>query len=105
MVDDPSEEREPTLLVDAAERLADAVFEQTQRVCVRLQAGRVGSERLQALRALLDDSPGTCPVEVVIVLPDGAEAVLALDGTRVAPSEAMLAELERVFGDSVAELR
>jgi hypothetical protein len=44
-------------------------------------------------------------VELVLALPEGAEAVLELAETRVTPSDAMLAGLERLFGQSVAELR
>jgi hypothetical protein len=54
---------------------------------------------------LLDTSPGSCPVELVLALPDGSEAVLALDGTRVTPDDHVLAGLERMFGETVAELR
>ena len=51
-------------------------------------------------------SPGSCPVSVVIELGDGAEAVLALGTSlKVTPSDAMLAGLERLFGENVAELR
>jgi hypothetical protein len=41
----------------------------------------------------------------VFSLPDGAEAVMALEGTRVTPSDAVLSGLERMFGSTVAELR
>jgi DNA polymerase-3 subunit alpha len=103
--EDPTQEQEPLLLADAVEPIADAILAKTRAVSIRLQAGRAGEAELRALRQLLDDSPGGCPVEVVLVLPDGSEAILALDGTRVTPDDAMLAGLERVFGASVAELR
>jgi hypothetical protein len=57
------------------------------------------------LRDLLATSPGSCPVEVVFTLPGGAEAVLDLEGTRVTPTDGILSGLERVFGQTVAELR
>jgi DNA polymerase-3 subunit alpha len=60
---------------------------------------------LETLRDLLRASPGSCPVELVLALPDGAEAVLDLDGTRITPTDALLGGLERAFGGSVAELR
>jgi DNA polymerase III subunit alpha len=45
-------------------------------------------------------------VSVVIELEGGAEALLSLGaGLRVSPSDAMLANLERLFGQNVAELR
>jgi hypothetical protein len=44
-------------------------------------------------------------VELVLALPDGAEAVLDLPATRVQPSDAILSGLERLFGNRVVELR
>jgi hypothetical protein len=62
-------------------------------------------EDFVALRSLLEASPGQCPVELVLALPDGAEAVMALDGTKVTPTDTILSGLERMFGETVAELR
>jgi len=60
----------------------------------------------EGLRDVLVKSPGNCPVSVVIDLGDGAQAILALSAAiKVAPSDAMLAGLERLFGENVAELR
>jgi DNA polymerase-3 subunit alpha len=45
-------------------------------------------------------------VSLTITLEDGAEAMLSLGKEmRVEPSDAMLAELEKLFGEKVAELR
>lgn len=106
MSDDATdEEKEPTLLVDSAEPLSDAVLKATRSLSIRLAAERTAKSQLEALRDLLRESPGSCPVELVLELPGGAEAVLALDGTRVTPSDLVLSGLERMFGTTVAELR
>lgn len=105
VTDEPSEEREPTLLVDSVELLSDAVLKATRSLCIRLPVERAAPQKLERLRAVLESSPGSCPVEVVLALPGGAEAVLALDQTRVTPTDQVLSGVERVFGDSVAELR
>ncbi len=105
VTDEPSDEQEPTLLVDSVEPLAAAVLKATRSVSIRLDAERTGRHDLEALKRLLDTSPGSCPVELVLALPDGSEAVLALDGTRVTPDDHVLAGLERMFGETVAELR
>jgi DNA polymerase-3 subunit alpha len=105
VTDEPDEEREPTLLVDGAEPLADAVMRATRAVSIRLDAERTERAELEKLRALLVESPGPCPVELVLALPGGSEAVLDLAETRVTPNDSVLAGLERMFGDSVAELR
>jgi DNA polymerase-3 subunit alpha len=98
-------QREPTLLVDSVSLLADAAFQHTKAVSIRLDAERTRKKDLETLRELLQNAPGSCRVELVLELPEGAEAVLDLDGTRVQPSEALLGGLERAFGGSVAELR
>jgi hypothetical protein len=105
MTEEPDEEREPTLLVDQVERLSEAALRATRSVSIRLDAERTAKRDLVALKELLAHSPGECPVELVLTLSDGAEAVLDLQAVRVAPSDALLGGLERVFGASVAELR
>ncbi|HMJ10699.1 MAG TPA: DNA polymerase III subunit alpha [Polyangiaceae bacterium] len=105
ITDEPDDEREPTLLVDSVELLADAVLKATRSVSIRLDARRTVREDFVALRSLLEASPGPCPVELVLALPDGAEAVMALEGTRVTPTDTILSGLERMFGETVAELR
>ena len=45
-------------------------------------------------------------MQLVLQLKDGCEAVLALGREyRVEPSDGMLARLEKLFGEKVAELR
>ena len=105
VTDEPDDDREPTLLVDEVVPLADAVRSATRAVSIHLNATSTGRAQLVELKQLLVESPGACPVELVLALPEGARAVMTLDGTRVDPSETMLAALERVFGTTVIELR
>jgi len=93
------------LLMDEAVPLSDAVRKATRQVLIHLDADGTRPEQLRSLKTLLLGAPGACPVDVVLDLPEGARAVLGLDGVRVDPSDAVLAGLERLFGDSVAELR
>ncbi len=98
--------RRPTLFLESVQSLAGAIQSEARGVSIRLAAERTRAEHLRALREVLRLSPGNCPVSVVIELANGAEAVLALGSSlRVAPSDAMLAGLERLFGANVAELR
>ena len=83
----------------------DGSLKSTRAVSIRLEVERTVKRDLETLRDLLQGSPGSCPVELVLTLPDGAEAVLDLDGTRITPTDALLGGLERAFGGSVAELR
>jgi DNA polymerase-3 subunit alpha len=105
ITDEPDDEQEPTLLVDEVVPLSDAVRKNTRAVFIHIDADEARPERLESLKNVLAEFPGACPVELVLALPEGARAVLALEGTRVDPSDGMLAGIERLFGDSVAELR
>lgn len=105
MTEDPEEEREPTLLVDGVELLSDAALRATRAISIRLDAERTGRGDLVKLKELLQASPGSCPVELVLDMKDGAQAVLDLPGTRVTPDGTLLGGLERTFGGPVAELR
>jgi len=105
MSEDADEEREPTLLVDGVELLSDAALRATRAISIRLDAERTGRSDLEKLKVLLMASPGSCPVELVLAMKDGAEAVLDLPGTRVTPDGVLLGGLERTFGGPVAELR
>jgi len=105
MTEDADEERVPTLLVDGVELLSDAALRATRAISIRLDAERTRRDDLEKLKALLAASPGSCPVELVLSMKDGAEAVLDLPGTRVTPDGVLLGGLERTFGGPVAELR
>jgi DNA polymerase-3 subunit alpha len=105
MSEDPEEEREPTLLVDGVELLSDAALRATRAISIRLDAERTGRRDLEKLKEILQQFPGSCPVELVLEMKDGAVAVLDLPGTRVLPDGNFLGGLERTFGGPVAELR
>jgi DNA polymerase-3 subunit alpha len=98
--------QEPTLLLDEAVPLADAIRAETKSVAIRVFASRAKPEQLGRLAEVLRQSPGICPVQLFIQLDDGAEAVLAVGKDfRVEPTDVMLARLEKLFGEKVAELR
>jgi DNA polymerase-3 subunit alpha len=105
MTEEPDEEREATLLVDSVELLSDAALKATRSVTIKLDADRTARRDFEALKVLILASPGPCPVELVLSLGEGTEAVLDLEGTRVTPNDVFLGGLERMFGTTVAELR
>jgi DNA polymerase-3 subunit alpha len=95
--------REPTLLLNEVWLLSDVIRSRTKSVVIRLVADKMRREQLSQLAAVLRKSPGACPVQLVIDVGNEAEAVLGLR-ERVEPTDMMLAGLERVFGEKVAEL-
>ena len=97
--------REPTLLLDEVILLSDAIRAETRGMAIRLDKDTVPAQ-IERLGDVLRQSPGGCPVQLIIETEEGAVAVLALSaGMRVEPTDAMLASLERLFGRGVAELR
>jgi DNA polymerase-3 subunit alpha len=105
ITDEPTDELEATLLIDEVVPLSDAVRSATRSIRVRLDATLHGVVGFGPLRQLLEEHSGGCPVELVLSLPGGVQAQLALDGLRVEPCDAILSGLERLFGGYVAELR
>jgi DNA polymerase-3 subunit alpha len=98
--------REPTLFLNEAVPLIDAVRADTRGVAIRLFTDRTTEDDLQRVAQLLSGGRGECPVSIVLALPDGAEAVLALGKShKVEVTDALLGGLERIFGEQVAELR
>lgn len=105
MNEDADEEREPTLNVSSAEPLGERLLSATRLVSIRLDSASTQRRDLEVLRQTLEACPGNCPVQLVVSLPEGAEALLTLDRLRVTPNDQMLSRLERAFGDNVADLR
>ncbi|MBW2456883.1 MAG: DNA polymerase III subunit alpha [Deltaproteobacteria bacterium] len=98
--------REPTILLDEAVSLSEAIRAEARRMVIRLPGVSTTRDQLEKLEKVLRGSRGACPVQLVIVTEDGAEAVLALrSDLRVDPNDVMFASLERLFGANVAELR
>jgi DNA polymerase-3 subunit alpha len=104
MTDEPSDEKEPTLLIDEVVSLADEVTRMTRAISIPLKADEMAEPRLRALKELLREAPGTCAVDLVVELPDGVRVTLALDGMRVIPHAGVLGGVERVFPGCMAEL-
>jgi DNA polymerase III subunit alpha len=98
--------REPTLFVNEAVRLSDAVKSDTKQVSIRLPVDKTTAEDLRRMADVLSRAKGDCPVTLVLAMSDGAEAILALGRSfRVEVTDEVLSGLERVFGEQVAELR
>ena len=89
--------------MDTVEPLSDAVLSATHRVSVRLETEAISRRQLLALRDAFEASPGPCTVELRLILEKGEEAILGLS-QKITPTDAVLGDMERIFGDTVAEL-
>lgn len=104
--DDGDAAREPTILLNEVQPLADAVRADTRAIAIRVRAERTGATDLSGLARVLSASKGTCPVAMYVSFADGAEVQLALgDAWRVDVGDALLSGIERIFGEQVAELK
>jgi DNA polymerase-3 subunit alpha len=66
----------------------------------------ISRAQVEELKAILMAAPrGTCQAMVRLTIPQRSETVIALgDRWLIAPSDDLLARLERLFGDRVATL-
>jgi DNA polymerase III subunit alpha len=96
--------REPTLFLNEARLLSDVIRSDTRNVTIRLAAEKIRKEQISLLGKVLRNNPGSCPVQLVLELGAEGEAILGLPELRVEPCDAMLAGLEKLFGEKVAEL-
>ena len=104
--DVPDEAIERKVMLQEVTTLGDALKARARAVCVRLHPGLATDARLKALRTALTTHPGRCPVTAILRLPDGTEVTVSLPATLcVDPSEALVASVEKIFGEKVAELR
>ncbi|MFO0616073.1 MAG: DNA polymerase III subunit alpha [Polyangiaceae bacterium] len=102
--DDNSGPRDPTVLLDEVSLLSDAIRAMTRVVNLRLHASKHSPEQLARLRTVLAASPGNCAVDLFVDLDAGTDVAMRLPSFRVEPTDALLAGLERIFGEKVVEL-
>jgi len=98
-------EPSPEIKVDEVSRLADVRAAKATRVELKLSAEQATAEKMTELKALFGKFPGSCSASLNIVVPGTAETKIALKGTRVAPSDDLLAAVDRLFGGKVAQVR
>jgi DNA polymerase-3 subunit alpha len=98
-------EPSPEIKVDEVSRLADVRAAKSTRVELRLTAEQASAERLAELKALFAKHPGGCVASLTLVVPNTAEARVALKSTRVSPDDDLLAAIDRLFGGKVAQVR
>ncbi|MBX7193725.1 MAG: DNA polymerase III subunit alpha [Sandaracinaceae bacterium] len=96
---------EPKLVLDAIKPLAQALREKTKSVRVSVTVEKVDRKKLTALREALGQHPGPCPVSLELRSVERWVVSVAQTGLTVEPSDALLANLERLFGEKIVELR
>jgi len=93
----------PKILVREAIALDDAEQKLATRLRVDLLETEASRDRLLALRSAFASHPGDCPVLLHLRIPGESETVIALpDATSVAPSEALIAQVNALVGRPAA---
>jgi DNA polymerase-3 subunit alpha len=102
---DEDKAAEPKLVLTTAKILANALREKTKSVRVKIPVERVDAKKLRALRDALRAAPGPCPVSLELSSEERWTVSVPDLDLRVEPSEALMATVERLFGEKIVELR
>ena len=102
---DANAEPSPEIKVDDVSRLADVRAAKATRIELKLPIDAATPEKLVELKSLFAKYPGSCSAALSIVQQGTAETRISLKGTKVAPSDDLLAAVDRLFGGKVAQVR
>ena len=96
---------EAKLVLEEVSLLSETARARARNVRVKLWVEQIDREKLTQLRATLTRNPGNCPVTLELASKKHWTVLLPGTGISVEPSETLLSQLERLFGEKVAELR
>src|SRR6185503_10975090 len=92
------------LIVEQVQSLKEVREKRVKRLELRVRADLVTEDRLERLSGLAKEHAGATPLAVSIVLPGQAEALIGSTGLKVDVSDALIAAVDRLFGEKVVEL-
>ncbi len=99
------EAREAKIVLEEVAPLAQALKKKTRSVRVRVRVERHDRMLLRALRDTLQRYPGSCPVSLEIASEARWTVSLSTTGLSVDPTDALMASVEKLFGEKVCEFR
>ncbi|HEX9868064.1 MAG TPA: DNA polymerase III subunit alpha, partial [Candidatus Tectomicrobia bacterium] len=95
-------EDKPKIIADRIVLLSEAAERLSPQVHISLQTLGLTRDTLGQLKSILQDSPGASSVCLHLLFPDEREVVvLSEERLQVAPSEALVQHIERLFGQEV----
>ena len=94
------------IIADEVSVLLDAREKSAKEVHFALPAERVSEDHLRQLRQTLTQHRGSCNAFLHLLLPNRTETVIALPAElKVAPTERMVEDVERLLGDGVTSFQ
>ncbi len=93
----------PKILVRQVVELEGAEEKLSSQLKLRIVESEATRDRLTALKALLAAHPGSCAVQLHLLIPGESETILAF-GSGVRPSPGLLEDVDALFGRPVTEL-
>jgi len=101
-----AESPEWKMLLESAAPLSELRQQKTSRVDIHLNADQLTHDQIDELKTILANATrGNCTAVLRLKIPKRSETVVTLpDAWAVAPTEELLARLERLFGDRVTTL-
>jgi DNA polymerase-3 subunit alpha len=94
------------IIVDSFTPLAAALVDSVREVRIRIPHGLLENGGLEQLKSVLGRNRGKSLTYLHLGLDDGAEAVMLLgDNFRLSPTDAVLAELEKIVTPGTVEIR
>ncbi|HSF30043.1 MAG TPA: DNA polymerase III subunit alpha [Candidatus Tectomicrobia bacterium] len=95
-------EDNPKIIADRIVPLAEAALRLSPQVHISLQTLGLNRDILGQLKSILQRAPGASPVYLHLLFPDQREVVLlSEERLQVAPSEALVQDIETLFGHEV----
>lgn len=97
--------QETKLILTGAQLLSDAIQEKVRQIHLRMDIERISTEKLESLRHMLSEHPGSCRVSMSLASRNRWSVELRAIPLQVAPTDTLISELEQLFGEKVCELR
>ncbi|MDR0965164.1 MAG: DNA polymerase III subunit alpha [Myxococcales bacterium] len=93
------------LIVVSVQSLAEVRSSRARELAIELSSDEIEPDKLVSLRALLEKKPGKLGVALHVSVPLQGQVLLKLpDALRVAADDALIADINELFGGKVAEL-
>jgi len=93
------------MLLNEACVLLESFSQRAKSICVKVEVSRLDRSKLVALREVLQQYPGACPVTLELSSSPEWTVTMVARGLMVDPCTILMSRLEHLFGEKVCEIR